>query len=132
MVATLLLALGLGPAITGCASGPTATPDAGLHIERISSSGFTITQTQVRSEDGTVSVRGEVARRIPQRGPIPGAVHISVLGPDGALLAETDAMPMRRNRQATAAHFYARLMLEPPAGGSIRIEHRLSGLPSFG
>ncbi|WP_295407788.1 hypothetical protein [uncultured Thiocystis sp.] len=114
---------------TLCAADRAPSFDPPLSVERIASDRFEIALVQARPDDGAISVRGTVTPRIPHRGAIPGHIHITLIGPDGTRLAETDASPMRHNRQAQSAYFNARLRIDPPAGSTLRIAHILAGSP---
>ncbi|MBK5963943.1 hypothetical protein CCR95_07545 [Thiocystis minor] len=105
--------------------------DPPLSIERIASHRFEVALVQARPDKGAISVRGTVTPRIARRGAIPGYVRITLIGPDGTQLAETYASPMRRNRQAQSAYFNARLMIDPPAGSTLRLAHILANSPMF-
>lgn len=116
---------------TLCAADRAPSFDPPLSVERIASDRFEVALVQARPDNGAVSVRGTVTPRIPRRGAIPGYVHMTLIGPDGTRLAEADASPMRRNRQAQSAYFNARLMIDPPAGSTLRIAHILAKSPIF-
>jgi hypothetical protein len=125
-----LLAGMLGLSGPACAAAPVASSDAevriddGLRIEEVASSRFEIERVRVRRSEDTLSVSGDVSRVIRSRGFIPGQVKVRLLGPDGAVLAEDRATPMRRNRQARSAHFFVRLPVQAPAGSTVEIVHR--------
>jgi hypothetical protein len=119
----LLLALSLMVA-PACASQPLGDrAEDGLRVERTSSSRYTFSRVDVEPHAGWISISGEIARLIPQRGLIPGTVQIALIAADGELLAQTEVQPMRRNRQDRSAHFYARLETPATAGAILRIAH---------
>ena len=124
-VAALVLVVGIG--VTACASQAAFESAPDMAVERVSSQRFEFDWVQAQRHPNEIQIKGDVSRRILQRGPIPGYVHVSVIGPDGTVLAETDAPLMRRNTQARSAHFYARLMVTPPAGSSLQVEHVTAG-----
>ena len=119
--AALVLVAGIG--VTACASQTAFESAPDMAVERVSSQRFEFDWVRAQRRPHDIQVRGDVSRRISQRGPIPGYVHVSVIGPDGVVLAETDAPLMRRNKQARSAHFYARLPATPPPGSSLQVEH---------
>lgn len=105
-----------------------AGADVPLAVERLSSCAFVIGFVQVDPDAATASltVRGTVRPRMPERGAIPGQMRITVLDGAGCVLATTDTGLMRRNRQAPAARFHARLAVLPPPGSRVRVEHQLA------
>jgi len=96
----------------------------GLRIEEAASSRFEIDRVRVRRSADALSVSGDVSRVIRSRGFIPGQVEVRLLAPDGTVLAEDSATPMRRNRQARSAHFFVRLPVQAPPGSTLQIVHR--------
>jgi hypothetical protein len=119
--AALVLVAGIG--VTACASQAAFESGPDMAVERVSSQRFEFDWVQAQRHPTDIQIRGDVSRRISQRGPIPGYVHVSVIGPDGVVLAETDTPLMRRNKQARSAHFYVRLPATPPEGSSLQVEH---------
>jgi|GEM_PF-2015412 len=111
----------------GCVSPLALEPAPNVSVERIPSSRFEFDLIQVYSQPEGIWVRGEVSRKLPQRGAIPGSVHLSLIGPEGAILSEVDASLMRRNRQARSAHFDAVLPVTPPPGSTLKVEHVVVG-----
>jgi hypothetical protein len=128
-MAALLAGL-LGLSSAACASTPVAGSDAELRhedrlrIEKAAASRFEIERVRVRRGSDALGVSGDVSRVIRSRGFIPGQVEVRLLGPDGTVLAEDNATPMRRNRQARSAHFFVRLPVQAPPGSTLQIVHR--------
>jgi hypothetical protein len=114
----------LGLSASACAAMPVASSGSELRIEEVTSDRFTMERVRVRRDADALSVSGDVSRVVPRRGFIPGQVEVRLVGPDGAVLAADSATPMRRNRQARAAHFFVRLPVDAPAGSTLRIVHR--------
>jgi len=123
--AALVLVAGIG--VSACASQTAFESAPDMAVERVASQRFEFDWVRAQQRPHDIQIRGDVSRRISQRGPIPGYVHVSVIGPDGVVLAETDAPLMRRNKQARSAHFYARLPATPPPGSSLQVEHVVAG-----
>ena len=123
LAAALVAALGVAGA--GCATQPEALGGAGLSVQKSASSHFEINRVRVERDTGALSVSGDVSNLMPQRILTPGRVEISVIGPDGKILAEESTTPMRKNPQARSAHFYKRLPVSPPPGSTLRITHDL-------
>jgi hypothetical protein len=109
---------------SACTAMPVASSGSELGIEEVTSDRFIIERVRVRRGANALSVSGDVSRVIRRRGFIPGQVEVRLVGPDGALLAEDSATPMRRNRQARSAHFFVHLPSDAPAGSTLQIIHR--------
>lgn len=110
-------------AVSACATPWEVASAPEIAVERVSSQQFAFDWVQAQRCSGGIQIRGAVARQIPHRGAIPGYVRVAVIGPDGAVLADTDASLMRRNRQDRSARFHARLTTTPPAGSRLQVEH---------
>jgi hypothetical protein len=110
---------------TACAMQPLPRSDADLAIETSAARRYEVHRVQVRRAAGALSVSGDIEHVPPARILVPGKVEVSVVGADGAVLAQALTTPMRANPQARDAHFYVRLPVAPPAGSAVRIAHRL-------
>jgi hypothetical protein len=119
------LAGALALAALGCATAPPFGTDAGLVVETNAAPRYEIHRVQVRRYADALSVSGDVEHSPPARILAPGQVTVSIVGADGRLLAEETTTPMRTNTQARNAHFYVRLLVDPPADSRVRITHRL-------
>lgn len=122
-----LFAIAIVIVAAGCVSPLALERAPNVSVERISSARFELGLIRVYSQPEGIWVRGEVSRKIPRRGAIPGSVNVALIGPEGAILSKVDASLMRRNRQARSAHFDALLPVTPPPGSTLQVEHVVVG-----
>ncbi|MCG5512726.1 hypothetical protein [Ectothiorhodospira shaposhnikovii] len=120
----ILLALGLSALAPACSLLPEQITQSTLEVETIDSTDYRFGPVRVMQYEQGLQVRGTIAHDIHRRGAIPGTIHIEVLAQDGHLLAEADAYPMRKNRQAYSARFGTWLPVAPEAGQRIRLSHQ--------
>jgi len=120
---SLLLALAMLLIASGCSTTSTVQQEAGITIERVDSSAATINNAYLSYQDGFLSLRGEVKRRLMGRGPIIGHLHVALIDPEGNTLKVADINYMRGNIKSSMASFSERLPLDLAHGSIVRITH---------
>jgi len=120
---SLILALSTLLIASGCSTTNTVQQESGITIERIDSSAATISNAYLTYQDGFLSLRGEVKRRLMGRGPIIGHLHVALIDPEGNTLKVADINYMRRNIKSSTASFSERLPLDLSEGSTVRITH---------
>ncbi len=108
---------------TGCATTPAWVQQDVMKLENIDSSSVHIIRTYLQTGEEGVVLRGELARRIPARGPIPGHLHVELLGPDGKVMKEAEIDHLQKSVKSLHAEFS--LLIPPPLipGGTVRVKH---------
>jgi len=120
---SLLLVLSMLLIASGCSTTNTVQQETGITIERIDSNAATISNAYLTYQDGFLSLRGEVKRRLMGRGPIIGHLHVALIDPAGNTLKVADINYMRRNIKSSTASFSERLPLDLSHGSIVRITH---------
>ncbi|MCU7845197.1 MAG: hypothetical protein KZQ93_15315 [Candidatus Thiodiazotropha sp. (ex Monitilora ramsayi)] len=112
-------------AISACASlsGNMQESTHQINIDKIDSRSTKIGMVSLQPEETGLWVRGEVARKIPMRGPIFGHVHIDVFGENATKLVSLIANHQRPNRQALNARFSKQIPVEPDRVKRVEITH---------
>ena len=112
-------------AISGCASlsGDRQESARQISIDKIDSRSTKIGIVSLQPEESGLRIRGEVARKIPMRGPIFGHVHIDVFGEKATKIDSVIANHRRPNRQAVNAQFSKLIHVEPDSVNRVKITH---------
>lgn len=120
MAAVLLAALVLS---AGCATVQGLAQQQGVKLESVDSSSVRITRTYLQSgKEGTV-LRGELERRIPMRGFIPGHLHVELIGPDGKVMKEADIGYTHQGGKSRLEKFSLPIPEPLVTGSTIRVTH---------
>ena len=116
----------LAVALTGCTSFPTdSVVNDTVNIEREHSNKARIRSVFVGDRNGSLLVRGDLEKRIFGRGPIPGHLHITVLGYDGSILGEETTRYNRRNNKSSKSRFSLRFSVSPKDVRTVRVRHHV-------
>lgn len=111
-------------ALTGCAAlrlDPTLAASAS--VESIDSSRAKITSVVLRDHSGELAVSGRLQKRHYGRSPIPGHLHIEVIGADGAVLAETVSTYRRLSPTIGTSEFSQHLAVPSARVERVRVTH---------
>jgi len=108
--------------LTGCSMN-TWLAKEDVTVERINSSSAKITRAYLHSTETTLVLRGELTRRLPARGSIPGHLHVELIGPDGTAFKEATPGYMRKNRKSRFAKFYLPIPGDLTKISRVRITH---------
>ena len=108
---------------TACSTTKLVKDENGINIERIDSNAADIGHVYVTQVDDTLSLRGELKKRLSKRGPIPGHLHVTLINSQGEMLKEADINYTRRNVKSSKAFFSTKLPIDLPSGSTIRITH---------
>lgn len=119
-LAGALLAL----ALTSCANFSTdlSASDA-VNVERLDSPDARIGTVFVGDNDGLLLVRGRLEKRHFGRSPIPGHLHIEVIGKDGSMLAEQVTRYYRQSGKSSVSRFSKELAVQPGNVRTVRVIH---------
>lgn len=110
-------------ALTGCSTYTSLVQEEGVTIERVNSDRANITRAYLQTSGATMLLRGELKRRFPGRGPIPGHLHIELIGPDGAVFKEANIGYKRNSVKSSIAKFYLAIPGDFSDIKSVRIIH---------
>lgn len=125
-VTTLSASLLLALALTGCASLPTDLVAADtVNVERLDSPKARIGSVFVGDKDGLLLVRGRLEKRHFGRSPIPGHLHIEVLGKDGLMLGQEITRYYRRSGKSSTSRFSREFSVHPEDVRTVRIVHHV-------
>lgn len=108
---------------SACSTTKMVKEENSINIERIDSKVADISHAYLKRSDGQLILRGEVKRSSVGRGPIPGHLHITLIGPQGEMLKEANISYMRRNVKSSRAFFSTELPIDLPPGSTIKITH---------
>ncbi|MCF6280835.1 MAG: hypothetical protein L3J28_01290 [Candidatus Polarisedimenticolaceae bacterium] len=109
--------------LTGCTSSLNIVNVQHVRLENIGSSSVRITRSYLSSTADEMVLRGELTRRIPARGSIPGHLHIELIGPDNGLIKTAEIDYKRKNRRSRYSHFSLSIPEILVAGSTLRIIH---------
>ena len=113
-------------ALSGCANLPTDLVAADtLNVERLDSPGARIGSLFVGDKNGALLVRGRLEKRHAGRGPIPGHLHIEVLGEDGAILGQEITRYYRQGGKSGTSRFSREFALSPGDVRIVRVIHHV-------
>lgn len=120
-----LVLLLVAASVSGCATrGQDLVRDRTVTVESISSPRATVRRVTVEQRGPDMEIRGELSRRWPGRGSIPGHVDMSLIGPDGTVLWEASLGYWRWSIKSRTAVFHVKPRLEqPPPGSTLRVRH---------
>lgn len=129
-VAALLLTLVLS---AGCAANQGLMQENVLKVETIDSSSVHIIRSYLDTTEGATILRGELERRIPSTGPIPGHLHVELIAHDGKVIKEADIGYVRKSFKSRQAKFSLPIPEPLVTGGTIRVTHHdaKSHTPNF-
>ena len=109
---------------TGCTTmGNDLTRDDTVKIEKISSKRGSIGLVSVSQKENEVTIRGEVKRRPPGRGYIPGHIDVEVLNASGTTMETIKIDYRQRSYRTRSARFYSMLGMIPLSGSTVRVVH---------
>ncbi len=112
--------------LSGCATLPDPVSERNLNLECVSSQRAKVSYLYVKQQADTFVVHGRLKRRYKYRGPIPGHVHITLIGPTGEVLSEMPVLYMQKGATSRYVDFQLPLPLEPPVGSTLRATHHPS------
>ena len=109
--------------LAGCATAQGLAQQQGVKLESVDSSSVRITRTYLQiGKEGTV-LRGELERRIPMRGFIPGHLHVELIGTDGKMTKEADIGYTHQGSKSRLAKFSLPIPEPLVTGNIIRVTH---------
>ncbi len=111
-------------ALSGCASLPAALVDT-VNVERLDSPRANIRSVYVGDNHGLLLVRGRLEKRRAGRSPIPGHLHIEVLGKDGLMLGQEMTRYYQRSRKSGISGFAREFSVPPGDVRTVRIIHHV-------
>lgn len=115
--------------LAGCATSQGLNQQGEVKLENVDSKMAHITNTYLRSTKDGIVLHGELTRRIPARGHIPGHLHVELIGPDGKVIKEVDIGYTRRSTNARYARFSVPVPGPLIPGSIIRVTHHKTHLP---
>lgn len=118
--AALLAALVLS---AGCATTQGLAQQYGVRLENIDSSSVRIIRTYLDATEQATILRGELELRIPAYGPLPGHLHVELIGPDGKVMKEADIGHLHKSIKSRSAEFSLPLPEPLVPGSTIRVTH---------
>ncbi len=121
VVAVLLLLLVM--TLTGCATTNGLIKEADLKLEVIDSSTVRITHASLQTSAGTLTLHGDLERRIAAHGPIPGHLHVDLLDPEGTVIKEIRIGYRYKGAKSHKATFNLPLPAALPVGSTLRVTH---------
>lgn len=108
--------------LMGCSSNINIVKEE-VAIERIHSDRANITRAYLQTSGATMLLRGELKRRLPGRGSIPGHLHIELINSDGVVFKEADIGYKRKSVKSRISNFYLDIPSDPSGIKSVRIIH---------
>ncbi len=115
--------------LAGCATTQGLAQQKEVKLENIDSKMANITSTYLRSTEKGIILQGELTRRIPARGHIPGHLHVELIGPDGKVIKEATIGYTRRTVKSRYTKFSVPVPGPLVAGSVIRVTHHETHLP---
>jgi len=109
--------------LTGCATNTSLVKEEDVAIERVDSGSARITHAYLQTSETAMVLRGELQRRFPSRGPIPGHLHIELIAPDGAMFKEATIGYKRMSVKSRIAKFHLEIPAIPSNVKSVRVIH---------
>lgn len=109
--------------ITGCATNTSLVKEEDVAIGRVDSGSARITHAYLQTSGTEMVLRGELQRRFPSRGPIPGHLHVELIAPDGAVFKEATIGYKRMSVKSRIAKFHLEIPAAPSNVQSVRIIH---------
>jgi len=112
-------------ASTGCSAlTDNYTQENNIKINKLNSDMATIAQVNVEQTESGIYIRGQLRRKLNQRGSIPGHIDIEIKNPAGKSLYKQKVSYMRKNTQSAYSRFYQAIDLKPEPGSTILVKHR--------
>jgi len=109
--------------ISGCATNKLLEKDSAIVIEEIDSKVATISNAKLYFSKNQVLLRGEVKRRLPGRGAIPGHLHVAIISESGEIVKEADVRYIRGANKISDSKFNIVLPDDLSANAKIQITH---------
>lgn len=109
--------------LSGCATNTSLVKEEDVAIERVDSGSARITNAYLQTSETAMVLRGELQRRFPSRGPIPGHLHIELIAADGTAFKEAIIGYMRMSVKSRIAKFHLEIPAMPSNVKSVRIIH---------
>ena len=109
--------------LIACASVPESKHEEGLAIETIDSSTVEITRAYMKKEKEEWVLKGELTKRLGNRGPILGHLHVELLSADQQVIKHADVPYKRKSVKSRFGVFHLHMPFDLPKGGAIRITH---------
>jgi len=109
--------------LTGCASNQGLIRTGDVTLEKVNSSSVKITRTYLHTTENAITLRGELTRRTPARGSIPGHLHVELIGLDGKVMKKAEISYKRKNVKSRYAHFSLSVPDILAPGSTIRVTH---------
>lgn len=109
--------------LVGCATAQGLAQQQGVKLESVDSSSVRITRIYLQiGEEGTV-LHGELERRIPRRGFIPGHLRVELIDTDGKVTKEADIGYTHQGVKSRLAKFSLSIPEPLVAGSTLRVTH---------
>lgn len=109
--------------LAGCATAQGLAQQQGVKLESVDSGSVRITRTYLDATEEETILRGELERRIPARGSIPGHLHVELIAPDGKVMKEADIGYVRKSFKSRLAKFSLPIPEPLVTGSTIRVTH---------
>jgi len=109
--------------LAGCATAQGLAQQQGVKLESVDSSTVRITRTYLQIEEKGTVLRGELERRIPRPGFIPGHLHVELIGTDGKVAKEADIDYASQGGKSHLAKFNLPIPEPLATGTTIRVTH---------
>lgn len=109
--------------LSGCATNMSLVKEEDVAIERIDSRSARITRAYLQTSETAMVLRGELQRRFPSRGPIPGHLHIELVAPDGTAFKEATIGYRRMSVKSRIAKFHSEIPAVPSDVKKVRVIH---------
>ena len=109
--------------ISGCVANTSLGKEEDVTIERGDSHSARISRAYLQTSDATMVLRGELQRRFPSHGPIPGHLHIELIAPDGVPFKEAAIGYKRMSVKSRIAKFQLEIPAMPANVKSVRVIH---------
>ena len=116
---------------SGCASTHFSSQLNGVTLESVDSDSAKITRLYLQNLEGVIMLQGELRRRSPARGPIPGHLHVELIDHAGQLVKEADIGHIHKSVKSRRARFNLSVPEPLIAGSTLRVTHHdvISHLP---
>lgn len=109
--------------LSGCARNTSLVKEEDVAIERVDSGSAHITRAYLKTSGTAMVLRGELQRRFPSRGPIPGHLHIELIASDGAAFKEATIGYRRMSVKSRIAKFHIEIPAVPSDIRTVRVIH---------
>jgi len=109
--------------VTGCSMNSNLVKERDVKVETVNSSNVTITRAYLQTTKTPMELRRELKRRYSGRGPIPGHLHIELIGSDGVTFKEADVGYKRNRSKSRYAKFYLPIPNDLTKISAVRVIH---------